>query len=96
LASKRPGFADGRLSELLFRYRARNFPHTLSDEEQAQWQQHCAARLHEGAGGARTLASYFEQIDALAEQAAEREDERAQELLEALYDYAEGIAPPPS
>ena len=40
-----------------------------------------------------TLATFFERIDVLAEAAAERGDERAQSLLEALYDYAEGIAP---
>ena len=93
LATKRPAFQDGRLDELLFRYRARNFPDTLSEEERARWHQHCAERLHQGAGGATTLAAYFERIDGLAEDAMAREDERAQALLEALVDYAESIAP---
>jgi len=91
LAAKRPAFHDGRLEELLFRYRARNFPDTLGEAEQARWLQHRAERLHGGAGGALTLAAFFERIDALAETA----DERGQALLEALYDYAEGIAPEP-
>jgi exodeoxyribonuclease-1 len=95
LAGKRPAFLDGRLDELLLRYRARNFADTLTDAEQAQWKRHCAERLHGGAGGSRTLAAYFEQIDTLAEAAMERDDERAQGILEALVDYAEGIAPPP-
>ena len=89
LAVRQPAFEDGRLEELLFRYRARNFPHTLTDEESRRWQRHCAARLHEGAGGAQTLAQYFERIDELAESA----DDRQQALLEALYDYGEAIAP---
>jgi len=89
LASKRPAFHDARLEELLFRYRARNFPETLDEAEQARWQQHRVERLHGGAGGAFTLAAYFERIDMLAESA----DERGQAILEALYDYAEGIAP---
>ena len=89
LAERHPAFGDPRLAELLFRYRARNYPDTLSADEHAQWQRHCAARLHEGAGGAFTLARYFEAIDALAEDA----DERQQALLEALYDYGEAIAP---
>ena len=89
LKSKRPAFQDGRLEELLFRYRARNHPELLDDEDRRRWQQHCAERLHGGAGGALTLAAYFERIDALAETA----DERGQALLAALYDYAEGIAP---
>ena len=93
LASKRPAFNDDRLDELFFRYRARNFADTLTDEELARWLQHRADRLHQGAGGAMTLATYFERIDTLAEAALERDDERAQNLLEALVDYGEAIAP---
>ncbi|HEX7686446.1 MAG TPA: exodeoxyribonuclease I [Burkholderiaceae bacterium] len=95
LAGQRTAFEDGRLEELLFRYRARNFPGTLSADEHARWIDHCAGRLHEGAGGATTLAEFFDRIDQLNEQAEERGDERAAEILGALYDYAEGIAPPP-
>jgi len=76
---------------LFFRYRARGFPATLNADERARWQAHCAARLHEGEGGAQTLAEFFEQIDTLSETA----DERGQDILGALYDYAEQIAPPP-
>jgi len=89
LASKRPSFSDARLAELVFRYRARNFPQTLSAPETAQWQEHIAHRLHDGAGGSQTLAAFFEQIDALEEAA----DERGQEILGALVDYATQIAP---
>jgi exodeoxyribonuclease-1 len=92
LAAKRPAFADARLEDLLFRFRARNHPHTLDDEERARWQAHRAARLHDGAAGALTLSRYFERIDALQEQSAP-DDERAQAILEALYDYAEAVAP---
>ncbi len=89
LAAKRPAFSDPRLDELLFRYRARNFPATLSEPEQAQWQQHRAHRLHDGAGGGQTLQAFFEQIDVLGETA----DERGQDILGALVDYATEIAP---
>ncbi|MDH5541214.1 MAG: exodeoxyribonuclease I, partial [Rhizobacter sp.] len=89
LAEKRPAFADPRLDELLFRYRARNFPDTLSEAEQAQWLEHRVHRLHEGAGGGLTLQAFMERIDALGESA----DERAQEILGALVDYATEIAP---
>ncbi|MEY4562721.1 MAG: exodeoxyribonuclease [Pseudomonadota bacterium] len=90
LADKRPAFADSRLDELLFRYRARNFPDTLSEAEQVQWQQHCAHRLHDGVGGLMTLAQFFERIDELGEGA---DDERSQDILGALVDYATEIAP---
>ena len=93
MADKRPAFADARLNELLFRYRARNFPDTLTEAEQTQWQEHCAHRLHDGAGGSTTLQAFFDQIDTLNEAAEEHGDERAQEILSALYDYAEQIAP---
>jgi exodeoxyribonuclease I len=89
----RVAFEDGRLEELLFRYRARNFPDTLAEAEQARWQAHRTARLHHGAGGGLTLAAFAERVDELAEAALERDDERGQALLEALSDYAGDIAP---
>ena len=82
-------FDDIRLEELLFRYRARNFPESLLPTEVQRWEEHRAARLFEGDGGARTLDQLFEEIDALSEQV----DERGEEILGALYDYAEMIAP---
>jgi exodeoxyribonuclease-1 len=85
----RASFDDRRLDELVFRYRARNHPETLSETERERWAQHCAARLHEGAGGFLSLAQFFERLDTLAEAA----DDRGQEILGALYDYAEQIAP---
>ncbi|MBC8056876.1 MAG: exodeoxyribonuclease I [Rhizobiales bacterium] len=89
LASSRPAFGDARLNELFFRYRARNFPETLNGPEQAQWLEHCAHRLHDGAGGALTVEAFLAQADALGEDA----DERGQDILGALIDYATEIAP---
>jgi exodeoxyribonuclease I len=89
LAHSRSGFDDERLEELLFRYRARNFADTLSAEEVQRWEAHRAARLLEGAGGARNVDALFAEIDTLAESA----DERGEAILGALYDYAESIAP---
>lgn len=93
LAARHPAFEDPRLDELLFRYRARNFPATLDETERARWRRHCAARLHDGAGGGLTLEAFQARVDALGEDALERDDERAQALLESLLDYAQGIAP---
>ena len=39
-------FHDARYPELLFRYRARNWPQTLSVAEQARWRQLRRDRLH--------------------------------------------------
>ena len=90
LALARTGFDDERLPELLFRYRARNCPDTLSADEHERWEAHRAARLIEGAGGALTAQALFERIDTLAETA---DDERSQAVLEALYEWGEHIAP---
>jgi exodeoxyribonuclease-1 len=89
LAQARPSFADPRLEEIVWRYRARNFPHTLNEEEQQRWEEHRVARLFDGEGGARTIETLFAEIDQLSETA----DERGEEILGALYDYAEAIAP---
>ena len=89
LAHARTGFDDPRLEELLFRYRARNFVDTLTPEEVERWEAHRVARLLEGAGGVPNVESYFETIDSLSETV----DERGEELLGALYEYAEAITP---
>ncbi|MDB5967226.1 MAG: exodeoxyribonuclease, partial [Polaromonas sp.] len=89
MAHARIGFDDERLEELFFRYRARNFAATLSPEDLERWELHRAARLLEGEGGARNVDALFAQIDVLAETV----DEKGQAVLEALYEYAEAIAP---
>jgi len=89
LAKARPSFEDARLGELLWRYRARNFPESLSAEEQQRWQTHRSARLLAGEGGGLTLPALFDQMDKLAETA----DARGEAILGALYDYAGMIAP---
>lgn len=90
LARERPGFDDERLAELVWRYRARNFPQTLSPEEHERWEAHRVAMLVEGEGGGLTFDALFERLDELGEQA---DDERTEAILGAIYDYAEGIAP---
>ena len=39
------GFRDARLPELLFRYRARNWPQTLSNDERDRWNAYRRQRL---------------------------------------------------
>lgn len=90
LALTRPGFDDERLTELLLRYRARNFPDTLNPDEAAQWQAHRHQRLMDENGPSLSLPAFMERIDTLAET---HDDERSQHLLSELYDWAEHIAP---
>jgi exodeoxyribonuclease-1 len=89
LAAASPAFSDARLGELLFRYRARNFPETLSETEFEHWEQHRAARFYDGAGGVRSIDQFFGEIDHLQQDA----DERAEQILSELYEYVELIAP---
>lgn len=53
-------FHDARLPELLWRYRARNFPETLSAEEQTRWREFCRERLLNPDRGASMVKSDFE------------------------------------
>ncbi|PZW59409.1 exodeoxyribonuclease I subunit C [Pseudomonas sp. URIL14HWK12:I3] len=59
-------FDDPRLAELLFRYRARNFPDTLNDEDRARWQDFCRQRLTDPRWGAPNTLGDFAQALAAA------------------------------
>lgn len=61
LAQEQWPFDDERLPELLFRYRARNFPDTLNPQEQERWRIFCQKRLCAPEWGApNTLDSFLE------------------------------------
>ena len=80
---------DGRLKELVFRYRARNFPQTLTAAELQRWEEYRRSRLFDGVDGARNITGFYTYIDQLSETV----DERGEDILGALYDYVEMIAP---
>ena len=66
LAEQPLAFRDTRYAELLFRYRARNWPETLSAAEADRWETFCDNRLHRsGPLGELTLTRYFECIASL-------------------------------
>jgi len=58
-------FEDVRLPELLFRYRARNWPETLSAEERSRWDDWRRRRAADPASGL-TLGEYRKQVARLA------------------------------
>jgi len=74
LGSQTWSFTDKRLPELLLRYRARNYPETLSSDEQAQWLEHCRTRLIEGDAGHLNFEGFYAELaearnsDGLAEE----------------------------
>ncbi|MCY1394344.1 Exodeoxyribonuclease I [compost metagenome] len=85
LAKEQWPFDDPRLPELLFRYRARNFPETLSATEQQAWWNFCRQRLSAAEYGAPNTLENFDA--ALTAQLVEaKEGSRA--LLEAWQSHA--------
>jgi exodeoxyribonuclease-1 len=78
-------FDDPRLPELLFRYRARNFPDTLNSEERQRWHGFCQQRLSDPRWGAPNTLGDFEQA---RQQAWEGADEAGRCVLEAWQVHA--------
>ena len=88
------GFAtrlsDDRLQQLLPLYKARNFPRSLSSEERAAWDEHCADALFVG-GEDSPLAQYFANLTKLGKAPELTESQRY--LIEELQLYGESIMP---
>ena len=60
-------FTDARLPELLFRYRARNYPDSLTDEERQRWRGFCRQRLSLPEYAApQTLEHFFAELNNLS------------------------------
>lgn len=78
-------FDDRRLDEMVWRYLARNYPETLTGEQQQRWAEHCHARLHEENAAWLSLASYQQALDDIEWPPAE------QSLEQALREYPAGI-----
>ncbi|MGB0893465.1 MAG: exodeoxyribonuclease I [Parashewanella sp.] len=74
-------FDDERLPEMLFRFRARNYPETLSDDENHRWREFCQARL--------TDADYMLRLENLLHET--EQDQEKQKLLSALCNYLQSM-----
>ncbi len=89
LARLKPGFDDPRLEQLLWRYRARNWPETLSPEEQGAWRSFCRRRLSDPEAGAGILyAEFRRRVEALYAEA----DPVQADILQRLATYAGALA----
>jgi exodeoxyribonuclease-1 len=84
LATSAFKFTDNRLPEMLFRYRARNYPETLNADERQSWNEFCVNRLTgRQAGVGIVLEDYFRRLAEL------RRDENVNaEVIDALETYA--------
>ncbi len=92
LVDKKFAFLDGRLHDMLFRYRARNWPESLNELEILQWADFCRQRLgrteegrHSGLGVAGLRA-------AVAQLRQDGVDQTALGLLDELESYADALA----
>ncbi|PPI86746.1 exodeoxyribonuclease I [Candidatus Pantoea edessiphila] len=77
-------FENNRLKELLFRYRARNYPNTLSFEEQLCWKKHCKINLNY-----KRIKSFLSEIKLLKK--SYKDNQNKIEILRSLYFYAKSI-----
>lgn len=84
-------FQDTRLEEMLFRYRARNYAQTLTEAEQARWEEFRRDRLLHPRSGWRALPAF---LQTLQERLAGEELTSAQrDILEQLYFWGESLIP---
>lgn len=89
LPSFGPRFDDPRYAELLFRYRARNWPEALSADEQARWDDYRRTRLAAPSGlSEHDFTAYYAEIATLRR---ERGTGPHQAWLDALEDWSRGI-----
>ena len=83
-------FDDSRLPDLLFRYRARNWPETLSEEETLTWEEYRRDKLtNPSAAGSIILTEFEQQLENLAQQ--QNLDEESMQVLEDLAEYGSMI-----
>lgn len=84
-------FQDQRLEEMLLRYKARNCPSILSQEEQQQWEEYRSRKLLQGEGGHLTMETFYQRLNDLYSQPDM--DDAKRQILEELALYAEAIYP---
>jgi exodeoxyribonuclease-1 len=80
-------FRDRRLSEMLFRYRARNFPDSLSAQERQRWEGFRRSRLD--------AARWQDFARSMKEAAGLCKSPQDEDILAELSTYAEQVKPPP-
>ena len=91
LGDTRFPFRDPRLAALLLRYRARNWPHTLSPDERAQWDAYRRQRLLADSGLSELSLDQYQQrlVQLRADHAA---NPQALTVLNALTDWGRTLA----
>ncbi|NOQ89111.1 MAG: exodeoxyribonuclease I [Gammaproteobacteria bacterium] len=89
LASLHFNFDDKRLEEMLFRYRARNYQETLSEQEHKQWNDYRHDKFSNPATSHRTMNQFLAEIEAIQQSPDTIGSQLV--LLEDLLAYANSI-----
>lgn len=84
-------FKDERLQELLFRYRARNYPDSLTSEEAERWEEFRSKRLMAPKKGWLSLEAFGLELQRLASDP--ELSPQKQQILEDLHLYGESLIP---
>jgi exodeoxyribonuclease-1 len=82
-------FDDNRLQEMLFRYRARNYPSTLTQEEHKRWDDYRHEKFNNPASSHRTINQFYAEIEAIQQSPDTVGSQLV--LLEELLEYAKSI-----
>ena len=83
-------FSDSRYNKLLFIYRARYFPESLSAQEQAVWLENCRWRLTDAKSGYITVEQQLSDISNLLSDSKLSDNKRA--TLQELQDWTMAVA----
>jgi exodeoxyribonuclease-1 len=84
-------FQDPRLAEMLFRYKARNYPEILTEEEHTKWEQHCAGRIMSAESEYLNVQQFSNRLVELSKNVELTANDQA--VLQDLQYYAESIIP---
>ncbi len=74
---------DARIAGLLFQFRARNYPQTLTEEESLRWQLHCRDYFE------RELPDFILKLDTLVQ--LHQDDPKKIKILQSIYRYVEEL-----
>lgn len=90
LAVNAPVFSDDRLNSLIFLFRARNYPASLTYDEQQKWQRYRTDKLMHGLDNPNlTLEDFSLLLENLLHE--HHADEQKVRILKALYQYADSL-----
>jgi len=89
LSTRQFVFDDARLKEFVFRYRARNYEHSLNDQEQLEWHEFAAHRLQHGDENIQSISQFEARVSELLQNG--EQNEKSTHLLKSLLAYSDSL-----